>query len=160
MRKPEDFTRSLDEAEGACVAFLAEALCMRPGVDLFRSVNPGVADGGVFDIGYPQTGDLNTFRAPVYHFRAQLDLVSRDRRLLQARLMAILAALPVSSRHAPGSPLRADTNVETLRVAPEAGAVGEITTAKIAVEEGRREIPVFTSSVRFDVVFLAGDRAE
>ena len=60
MRTPDQFTKSLEEAETACIAYLAAVLGLKPGTNIFRSVNPGLADCGVFDIGYPFAGELNT----------------------------------------------------------------------------------------------------
>ena len=160
MRTPAQFTKSLEEAETACIAYLAAVLGLKPGTNIFRSVNPGLADCGVFDIGYPFAGELNTFKANVYHFRAQLDLVARDRRWLQAALMAILGSTPVNSQHNRDSNLRRASNVETFRVAAESGAVTEITTTEIKTEHGDEKVPTFTATVKFDVVFLAGERTE
>ncbi|MGN0851854.1 MAG: hypothetical protein ACI4Q3_00595 [Kiritimatiellia bacterium] len=160
MRTPEEFTSSLEEAETACIAYLAAVLGLKPGTSIFRSVNPGSPDCAVFDIGYPFTGELNTFKAPAYHFRAQLDIVSRDRRWLQAALMAILAATPVNSQHNAASNIRTATNVDTFRVAAESAAVSEITTTEIKTEHGDKSVPTFTATVKFDVVFVAGPHPE
>ena len=74
--------------------------------------------------------------------------------------MAILGATPVNSQHNRDSNLRRASNVETFRVAAESGAVTEITTTEIKTDHGDEKVPTFTATVKFDVVFLAGERTE
>lgn len=161
--KPLEITESLRQAEDACIAQVAAIMDMKPGVDLFRALNPGLQDCAIFDIGSPYWGNGNTFKPTKAWFRASMDLYSRDRYLLMARIMAIMAALPIHPDKTPGHPLLEETNLVTFRLAAEQSAVSEITTQEIETgklgKDGKPEkAPTFACTMAFDVVFRLGDR--
>ena len=66
---PCTFADSLTNAEKACRTAIASIF--DGALKVYRFANPGVPDCAVFDIGYLQTGEHATFKAPAYHFRAK-----------------------------------------------------------------------------------------
>jgi hypothetical protein len=156
--KPASFEGALGAAEDACFEALCTILDLKAGQSAFVGANDGRLDCIVFDIGAIQTGDQMTYRANKFHYRGQCDLYNRDRRRLQSWIMAIVAALPVQRFGGCESFLRSDTNVIQFRVVPEATAVSGVRTTEIETGTNTKTIPVYTATVSFDIVFLAGDR--
>lgn len=154
MTEPDSFDESLTQAETACFALVCEVLGLRPNVDATIPTHRlSLPDGAVFDIGSLQTAELAAFPSDVYHFRATLDIRNRDRAKLQRWIMRLLGAMHVGRNYMEGHPMRAETNVADFRIAPEQGCISKIELT--TVPGGEREIPTFTCTVMFDVVFLA-----
>lgn len=151
--KESPYEQSLADAEAACFRALCAATGFAPGRNAYLGVNPGNPDCLVFDIGSSQTGDLNAFRAPVAHFRAQADVCSRDRAALQRLVMRIRRLLPTDEEHDPLA-LRESSCVLQFRLAPEAGNPSALRTAEIATGRDERPVPTWSASAVFDVVFL------
>ena len=90
-----------------------------------------------------------------YCYRAQLDLYRRDRTALQRDIMRILQALPIGADNNSEAELRETSNVLNFRVAPEPNAVTSITTTDVSPDKDAKQIPCWTATVVFDVVFVA-----
>lgn len=148
---PCTFADSLTNAEKACRTAIARIF--DGSLKVYRFANPGVPDCAVFDIGHSQTGDLNLCHADSYHWRATLEIFSRDHDQLQRHIMQLLEALPINFNYSPDDELRESSNVLLFRVAPEAQAIGDITTASVAPPQGGAEIPAYSVTIHFDVVF-------
>lgn len=146
------YEESLSLAEETCFAYLREKLGLDPSA-AFIGVNPGRADCMVFDIGQSGTADLNAFRAPCAHFRAQMDLYSRDRALLQRLLMRTRRFAPVDERSDPDG-LTGRGNVLQFRLAVEAGNPSAIRTVDLDIGTDQKRLTAWTATVTFDVVFL------
>ena len=146
------YEESLTFAEEICAGYIAEKLGI-PDHAFFLGVNPGNADCAVFDIGQNYTGDLNTFLAPCAHFRAQLDLYSRDRAELQKLIMRCRRFMPIDAEHDPDGLLERG-NVIQLRLSPEAANPSAIKTVELEISTDQKKIAAGTVTVTFDVVFL------
>ena len=150
--KPCSYEESMTNAERICFDFLAEKLGLQPS-QAFLGVNPGRADCMVFDIGANYTADLNTFRAPCAHFRAQMDIYSRDRAMLQKLIMRTRSLAPIDENHDPDG-LRERGNVLQLRIAVESNNPSAAKTVEIDLGTDKKKLTTWTASVDFDVVFL------
>lgn len=156
---PYDFDSAITDAEQACFAMLNEVMGFEPQVDSFISCRGrGAVDCMVFDIGGMQTGDVTTFVAKNYHWRATADFYNRDRGALQRAIMRLLRTLPIAPQYEADHPLLKDSNVVHFRIAPEQDGIGSILTKEIEPRNGAAKIPVFVCTVQFDVVFSVGDR--
>lgn len=149
---PCSYEESLTRAEAVCFGYLCEKLGLDQSA-AFIGVNPGRADCMVFDIGQSYTADLNAFRSPCAHFRAQMDLYSRDRTKLQQLIMRARRFFPVDEEHDPDG-LRDRGNVLQFRLAVEAGNPSAIKTVDIDLGTDQKKLPTWTATVDFDVVFL------
>lgn len=149
---PCEYEDSLTNAEKICFDYLVEKLGLDPSA-AFYGVNPGRADCMVFDIGASYTGDLNAFRAPCAHFRAQMDLYCRDRTMLQKLIMRTRRFAPVDENHDPDG-LRERGNVLQLRLAADAGNPSAAKTVDIELGTDKKKRTTWTATVDFDVVFL------
>lgn len=149
---PCSYEESLTNAETVCFEYLCEKLGV-PASEAFIGVNPGRADCIVFDIGASYTADLNAFRAPCAHFRAQMDLYRRDRAMLQRLIMRTRLFAPVDEEHDPDG-LRERGNVLQFRLAVEAGNPSAIKTVDIDLGTDQKKLPTWTATIDFDVVFL------
>lgn len=147
-----DFIDALTEAEKACAECVSRLF---GGRRTYRATNPGDPDCNVFDIGHLQAGEGATFRPRCYHFRAHLDLYRRDRTALQRDLMRMLDALPIGADNDEEATLREASNVLTFRIAPETGAVPDVTAEDVAQGKDARPVPCWAASVSMDVVFMA-----
>lgn len=144
---------ALADAERTCFDRIVEALGLRPGVDAAIGLQPGLADCAVWDIGYLYTGDQAGFAADTFHFRGRLELYSRTRQQVQRWITALLFAFPAGSVQArPGEPPPGG-NVLVLRIAPENGAIGEISTIAVKQTEKDAGRETFYCAANFDVVF-------
>lgn len=146
------YEESLTLAEEVCAGYIAEKLGL-PDHALFLGVNPGNADCAVFDIGQSYTGDLNTFQSPCAHFRAQLDLYSRDRAALQRLIMRCRRFMPIDADHDPDGLLERG-NVIQLRLSAEAANPSAIKTVELEISTDQKKLAAWTVTVSFDVVFL------
>lgn len=146
------YEESLTLAEEVCAGYIAEKLGL-PDHAFFLGVNPGNADCAVFDIGQSYTGDLNTFLSPCAHFRAQLDLYSRDRAALQRLIMRCRRFMPIDADHDPDGLLERG-NVIQLRLSAEAANPSAIKTVEIELATDQKKLAAWTVTVSFDVVFL------
>ena len=146
------YEESLTFAEEICAGYIAEKLGI-PDHAFFLGVNPGNADCAVFDIGQNYTGDLNTFHSPCAHFRAQLDLYSRDRAELQKLIMRCRRFMPIDAEHDPDGLLERG-NVIQLRLSPEAANPSAIKTVELELSTDQKKLAAWTVTVTFDVVFL------
>lgn len=157
---PMAFETALTEAETACFAFLNEVLGLKQGETSFISVRGrGALDCMVFDVGFMQTGDVATFKARNYHWRASAEFYARDRRALQVTIMRLLGGFPVAAQYEREHPLLKDSCVVHFRIAPETNAISTISTQEVETAAGAKKVPAFTCTVQFDVVFNAGSRA-
>lgn len=154
------YDAALEDAEKACFKKVCEILGLRSGVNAFIALLPVKADCIVFDIGGLWTGDTVTFPASAHHFRGRLDLYSRSRPTLQRWLSRLLAALPNAPTHGRADDLVRKTNVTVFRIAPLAGAYGQITTTTIKADEQDKGFVSFTCAVGVDVVFTTAPRAQ
>ena len=158
--EPTGYETALANAEDACFAFLNEILGLEEQVTSFVSCRArGVLDCMVFDIGELHTGDVTSFKAKNFHWRANAEFFCRDRRRLQAIQMRLLEKMPVAPQFEREHPLLKDSNVRHFRVAPETGAIGSISTQEIEAFQGGAKVPVFTFVAKFDVIFSAGERS-
>ena len=146
------YEESLTLAEEVCAGYIAEKLGL-PDHAFFLGVNPGNADCAVFDIGQSYTGDLNTFLSPCAHFRAQLDLYSRDRAELQRLIMRCRRFMPIDADHDPDGLLERG-NVIQLRLSAEAANPSAIKTVELEISTDQKKLVAWTVTVTFDVVFL------
>ena len=144
-----DYIDSLTVAEEACAKRLADFL----GKAVWRGVNPGETDCGVFNIGWLQTGEHCCYDAEALHFRASLSLFGRDRTNLQRDIMRILAAFPMNADLRVDDPLREESNVLVFRVAPEARAVGEALPTDVNVMTNAAPVLAYSATLAMDVVF-------
>ena len=146
------YEESLTLAEEVCAGYIAEKIGF-PNHAFFLGVNDGIAECAVFDIGQSYTGDLNTFQSPCAHFRAQLDLYSRNRAELQRLIMRCRRFMPIDADHDPDGLLERG-NVIQLRLSAEAANPSAIKTVEIELKTDKKKLPVWTVTVSFDVVFL------
>ncbi|MBR2919912.1 MAG: hypothetical protein IKC27_00965 [Kiritimatiellae bacterium] len=146
------YEESLILAEEVCAGYIAEKLGLLDHA-LFYGVNDGIADCAVFDIGQSYTGDLNTFQSPCAHFRAQLDLYSRNRAELQRLIMRCRRFMPIDANHDPDGLLERG-NVIQLRLSAEAANPSAIKTVEIELKTDKKKLTVWTVTVTFDLVFL------
>lgn len=146
------FEDAMTEAEKACAGSVAQLFDR---VKTYRGTNPGDPDCQVFDIGHLHIGENTTFNSAAYCYRAQLDLYRRDRTALQRDIMRILQALPIGADNNAEAELRETSNVLNFRVAPEPNAVTSITTTDVSPDKDAKQIPCWTATVVFDVVFVA-----
>lgn len=160
-KNPSSFDMALTEAEAACSAFLNDMLELKAGVNSHVGVrrDRSAVDCMVFDIGSMLTGDVASFRARNYHWRATADFYDRKRENLQRTVMRLLERFPVAPQFEAEHPLLADTNVVHFRIAPESNAVSAISTVEMEVAKGSPKVAVYSCTVLFDVVFNAGPRA-
>lgn len=156
MEKLPDYKKHEDalfNAERDCLLKLCEILGVHEGRDAFISVNKGLADCVVFDIGSPETGDVFAFPANTYHWRGKLDIYNRDRKSVQRSLMRLVAALPTKSSQGTAEMMPPNSNVSQFRLAPIPQAVSEITTAELKVGNSEKTLATFTASATFDIIF-------
>ena len=146
------YEESLTLAEEVCAGYIAEKIGF-PNHAFFLGVNDGIAECAVFDIGQSYTGDLNTFQSPCAHFRAQLELYSRNRAELQRLIMRCRRFMPIDADHDPDGLLERG-NVIQLRLSAEAANPSAIKTVEIELKTDKKKLPVWTVTVSFDVVFL------
>lgn len=149
---------ALADAENQCLRKLGETLALRPGDGIFCALQPGRTDCAVFDVGYLYTGDQAGYPANVFHFRAKLDLYSRDRAKLQRWLMRLFLTFPVGPSNSRSNEMMGEGPVINFRLAPESTGVGEISTiaVKQSADDPGRE--TFYCVAKFDVVFSAAER--
>lgn len=152
--KEFDYIDSLTVAEEACAKRLADFL----GKTVWRGVNPGETDCGVFNIGWLQTGEHCCYNAEALHFRASLDLFNRDRTGILRDIMRLLAAFPVNADLRTDDSLREESNVMVFRVAPEARAIGEALPAEVAVKTNASPVWAYRATAAIDVVFRTARR--
>ena len=150
---------ALYEAENICYRRVLEILGLTDGVNAFISTNGGRYDCAVFDIGSPKSGEVFGFPASKFHWRGRLDLYSRNRRLVQKWIMRLLLAMPIGTTQPVSSDLAENTTVEVFRIAPQEGCIDEITTVELKSKKDADGVPVFTTSVIFDIVFTVGARS-
>jgi hypothetical protein len=151
----EEFTydeEALCNAETLALKDICHVLGLRPGTDGFVSVFPGRADCVVFDIGHLHIGDQTAFPARHFCFRGNLDLYNRSRPMLQRWLSRLMAAFPVSPWNGRRAALEGPSNVQILRIAPENGAVSQISSVDVTLQP-QGQMAVHTAQVDFDVVF-------
>ena len=160
MIEPDSVDNALTQAEDACARVLCEMLGLTPEVDFTVSTSKGYPDCAVFDIGRLQSGDVAAFPSNAWHFRAHADLYNRDRATLQCWIMRILDRMHIGKNWFADHPLREDTNVANFQVAPEANAVGEITTTTVSTSTNAQPVPTYTVTVAFDVVFVSRGSGE
>ena len=146
------YEESLTLAEEVCAGYIAEKIGF-PNHAFFLGVNDGIAECAVFDIGQSYTGDLNTFQSPCAHFRAQLELYSRNRAELQRLIMRCRRFMPIDADHDPDGLLERG-NVIQLRLSAEAANPSAIKTVEIELKTDKKKLTVWTVTVSFDVVFL------
>ena len=146
------YEESLTLAEEVCAGYIAEKIGF-PNHAFFLGVNDGIAECAVFDIGQSYTGDLNTFQSPCAHFRAQLELYSRNRAELQRLIMRCRRFMPIDADHDPDGLLERG-NVIQLRLSAEAANPSAIKTVEIELKTDKKKHTVWTVTVTFDVVFL------
>lgn len=159
MSEPIQQDEALYEAERTCFDKLVQVMGLQgEGIDAFISTNGGKVECAVFDIGYPQTGETTGFPATTHHWRAQLEMYSRNRRQLQKWIMRLMLAFPNAPTQGVASELYQNTTVKVLRIAPETRAVSEITTTELKSDPAKAGVNAFTCSVAFDVVFTIGRR--
>ena len=149
---------ALADTEEQCLKRIAEALGVRVGVDAFCGLQPGKSDCAVFDIGYLYTGDQMGFPANNFHFRAKLELYNRNRRQIQRWIMRLVLAFPVTPWQGRCDDLRGNGPAMILRLAPENGAVGEVSTITVKQSEKDPGRETFYCAANFDVVFSAAER--
>ena len=149
-----DYIDSLTVVEEACAKRLADFL----GKTVWRGVNPGETDCGVFNIGWLQTGEHCCYNAEALHFRASLDLFNRDRTGILRDIMRLLAAFPVNADLRTDDSLREESNVMVFRVAPEARAIGEALPAEVAVKTNASPVWAYRATAAIDVVFRTARR--
>ena len=152
--KEFDYIDSLAVAEEACAQRLAEFL----GKNVWRGLNPGETECGVFNIGRLQTGEHCCYNAEALHFRASLDLFNRDRTGILRDIMRLLAAFPVNADLRTDDPLREESNMMVFRVAPEARAIGEALPAEVAVKTNASPVWAYRATAAIDVVFRTARR--
>lgn len=167
MQEPSDIGRgaanpysALEDAEAQCLDKIAETLGLRPGVDAFISLQPGLTDCAVFDIGSLFTGDQAGFPSNVWHFRGRLELYNRHRPTIQAWIMRLLLALPIAPTQGRSNILAEDGNVIVLRIAPENGAIGEVSTIQVKQNERDPGRETFYCMANIDIVFTARESKE
>lgn len=158
MKYPNSIDTALTEAEQTCHRRLCEILGLTDGVDAFISVNGGKVECAVFDIGSPWTGDVMAFPSNTFHFRAQCDLYSRNRKTIQKWIMRILYSMPIAPTQSQSNDLDPNSNVSIFRVVPDSSAVSPITTTELKYAAQEKGITAFTATVMFDVVFCIGER--
>lgn len=156
--EPNQAEAALEEAEQICARRLCEILGLKFSVDFFISTNGGRVDCAVFDIGTPWTGDVMAFPATKFHWRGVVDLYSRDRRMIQKWIMRTILAMPIAPTQSQTDDLRGDTNVSVFRIPPEPNSIAEITTVELRSGANEKGIDVFTSSIKFDIIFDVGKR--
>lgn len=154
----EVFEEALFQAERDCFDKLNEILGLREGVNSFISTNKGVTDCVVFDIGYPESGEVLGFPSDCFHWHGQADLYSRDRRQIQRWLMRMVAAMPIGTTQGTKEKMREGSSVYCFRIMPITNGISEITTTSLKFAAGDKGVEVFTSTVIFDIVFNAGSR--
>ena len=152
--KEFDYIDSLAVAEESCAQRLAEFL----GKNVWRGLNPGETECGVFNIGRLQTGEHCCYNAEALHFRASLDLFNRDRTGILRDIMRLLAAFPVNADLRTDDPLREESNMMVFRVAPEARAIGEALPAEVAVKTNASPVWAYRATAAIDVVFRTARR--
>ncbi len=152
------FEKAMTKAERDCFDKACEILGVREGVSAFLSVNGGATDCIVFDIGYPESGEVMGFPSECFHWRGQMDLYSRSRRLLQVWLMRLVAAMPIGTVQATEERMPEGSNVQCFRIMPITNGITPIVTTSLKYGAGDKGIEVFTSTVNFDIVFSAGSR--
>lgn len=152
------FEEALFSAEKDCHEKICEILGLQDGVNAFLSVNKGMTDCVVFDIGCPETGELMGFPSNCFHWRGQLDIYNRNRRVIQRWLMRLIAALPIGNTQGTKEKMREGSNVQNFRIMPRPNTNMEITTTTLKYGAGDKGVEVFTTSVLFDIVFNAGSR--
>ena len=157
-RNYEVFEDALFQAERDCFDKFNEILGLREGVNSFISTNKGVLDCAVFDIGYPETGEMMGFPSDCFHWRGQADLYNRDRRQIQRWLMRLVGAMPIGTVQATNERMREGSNVYCFRIMPITNGISEIVTTTLKCGAGDKGVEVFTSTVIFDIVFNAGSR--
>lgn len=157
-RNLEVFEDAMLNAERDCFDKLNEILGLREGVNSFLSTNKGATDCMVFDIGYPETGEMMGFPSDVFHWRGQADIYHRSRRQIQKWLMRLIAAMPIGTTQATRERMREGSNVQNFRIMPITNGISEITTTQLKFAAGDKGVEVYTSTVIFDIVFNAGSR--
>ena len=146
---------ALADAEKQCFDKLCAVLGLRPGVSASIGLQPGLSDCVVWDIGYLYTGDQAGFPADTWHFRGKLELYNRNRATVQKWLMRLLLAFPIGPWQGRANDLAENGNVIILRIAPENGAVGEVSTIRVKQTEQDTGRETFYSVANFDIVFTS-----
>ncbi len=142
----------LADAETVAAKEIFDVLDLRPGVEGYVSTFPGLADCAVFDIGHLQIGDQTGFPASAFCFRGALDLYNRSRVILQSWIARLMGSFPVAPTQGRSRVPYAGGRVLVLRIAPESGAISQITTEDVQIRP-QASVSTFTVSVLFDVVF-------
>ena len=155
---PNQFEEALFSAERDCFDKVCEILGLTEGRNAFLSTNAGALDCVVFDIGYPETGDMMAFPSDVFHWRGQLDIYNRSRRQIQRWLMRLIAAMPIGTTQATREQMRDGSNVQNFRIMPTTNSITEIATTSLKFGAGDKGVEVYTSTIIFDIVFIAGSR--
>ena len=151
---PNEYETSLEQAEAACFAELAELLELQEGKNATIAISKGQADGMVFMMGGLGSGETMTFPAHAHYFTAGVDLFNRDRATLQRWVMRIVGNYPVNHVYRTDDFVRDDANVIHFRVNPGRESVGKI-TATTVTGSNTGEVPTWTAHIDFDVVFIA-----
>lgn len=154
-----EYENSMSAAETACFEALCTRLGFTAGKNAFLGVNAGVPDCMVFDIGSNYTGDLNAFRAPCAHFRAQADFYNRDRAALQRLVMRLRHLFPVD-HDADKLGLRDDSPVIQFRLCVETSNPTALKTTEVPTGRDATPVPTWTMSAVFDVVFATPYQTE
>ena len=146
------FEDSLALAETACANHIHKTTGMTVCV---ATNDKGLLDCGVFDIGFPQTGERAIFKAEGYHFRAKLDVVSRKREDVQRAVMRLLKSFPINADTNAADQLRETSNVVVFRLAPQTQFLSEIATVDVQQAKDSRTVRCWGCTALFDVVFIA-----
>ena len=155
---PNQFEEAMFQAERDCFDKVCEILGLQEGKSAFLSVNKGMLDCVVFDIGYPETGDMMAFPSDVFHWRGQLDIYNRSRRQIQKWLMRLIAAMPIGTSQATDEQMPEGSNVQNFRIVPVTNSISDIVTTQLKYAAGDKGVEVYTSTIIFDIVFIAGSR--
>lgn len=154
----EDIDTALTRAEQSCFDKVCELLGVQAGKNAFISVNGGTTDCVVFDIGYPETGEVLGFPAEHFHFRGTLEMYNRSRKQLQKWTMRLMTAMPIATTQSTNEKMPDNTNVTGFRIAPITGAIAPISTTQLKYAAGDKGIETFTTTVTFDILFTVGSR--
>ena len=149
---------ALEDAERQSFDKLCEVLGVRPGVNAAIGLQPGLSDCVVWDAGYLYTGDQTGFPADTWHFRGKLELYNRSRAAIQRWIMRLLLAFPIAPTQGRANDLARTGNVIILRIAPENGSVGEMSTIVVKQTEKDPGRETFYSVANFDLIFTARER--
>ena len=151
MVTPGEIVTAMTQAESSCFRILCDELDLKPKKNAYLAVNPSMVDIMVFSLGRILNGQvLHSGNAQTLHFEATADLWFRKREDVQLKTMEVLCVTPFEERKLDG------TNVATFRVATD--GVGIIDLIDVEVASSREKIPCWHTIIKFDVVFVLGER--